>query len=159
PPPRAPLPARPLSAPDPVFSSQAVVTLYPAPVAFAYRRFYQETDLRSRLDALFCVLEAAVRYLVALGVSDLFRLLAAGAGGAALPAPPAFDFLRRRRPVALGTWLDALAETARALAGRGAVVAELPEVCRPGGPLVEGLLRPLVRRRNECAHPDGGVRI
>jgi hypothetical protein len=149
----------PTSAPDPAFSAQTVVTLYPAPIAFAYRRFYQETDPRSRLDALFCVLEAAVRYLVALGVSDLFRSLAeAGANRTAIPEHPAFDFLRRRRPVSLGTWLEALGETARALDGAAPVVAELPEVCRPGGTLVE-LLLPLVSRRNECAHPDGSIRI
>jgi serine/threonine protein kinase len=150
----------PTSAPDPVFSSQMVVTLYPAPIAFAYRRFYQETEPRLRLDALFCVMEASVRYLLALGLSDLFRSLArSDRTGAALPDNPSFDFLRRRRPVSLGTWVDALIETARALEGETPVIKELPELCRPGGSFVENLLRPLVRWRNDCAHPDGSIRV
>jgi serine/threonine protein kinase len=152
--------APPASVQDPVFSSQMVVTLYPAPIAFAYRRFYQETDPRSRLDALFCVMEASVRYLLALGLSDLFRSLARPhRTGSALPDNPTFDFLRRRRPVSLGTWVDALIETARALETETPVIKELPGLCRPGGPFVENLLRPLVRWRNDCAHPDGTIRV
>jgi serine/threonine protein kinase len=157
-------PPPPIVAADPVFSSQLVVTLYPAPLAFPYRRFYQETEPRSRLDALFCVVEATVRYLLTLGISDLFHCLAEpGRGGAAeLPANPALDFLRHRKPVSLGTWVDALAETARALAGEEPsrrVLQELPKVCRPGGPFLQELVKPLVQQRNHCAHPDGTIHV
>jgi serine/threonine protein kinase len=161
--PSQPPPAAPLTAPDLVFSSQLVVTLYPAPLAFPYRRFYQETEPRSRLDALFSVVEAAVRYLLTLGISDLFACLAEpGRDSTGLPAHPVFDILRQRRPVSLGTCVDALAETARALDAEDAsrrVLQELPQVCRPGGPFVQELVKPLVRQRNQCAHPDGTVHV
>jgi hypothetical protein len=143
-----------------VFSSQSVVTLFPAPIAFAYRRFYQDDSPRSRLDAMFCVLEACLRYLLTLGLSDLFRALAApGREKADVPAHEAFDFLRRRRPVSLGGWVTTLVETARALQAEQAVVSELAEMCGPGKPLIERLFLPLVRRRNACVHSDGSISI
>jgi serine/threonine protein kinase len=159
---RTPAPA-PVSAPDQAFSSQTVVTLYPVPVAITYRRFCQETHPRSRLEALFFVLESAVRYLLTLGVSDLFGVLAnSGRDPAAALAHADFEFLRRPRPMLLGKWVAALRETARALAAvpvNERFVAELPEVCRPGGALDADLLAGLVSRRNDCAHPDGSIRL
>jgi hypothetical protein len=146
-----------------VFSSQLVVTLYPATIAFPYRRFYQETEARSRLDSLFCVVEATVRYLLTLGIGDLFHCLAEpGRDAAELPGNPVFDFLRLRKPVPLGTWVDALAETARALAGEEQskrILQELPEVCRPDSRFVQELVKPLVQQRNRCAHPDGTIHV
>jgi hypothetical protein len=134
-----------------------VVTRYPAPVALAYRRFCRQREPAARLRALFAALEATLRYLVTLGVCDLFRRLAeAGSPGASLPDHPAFDFLRRPRPLTLGARVEALRETARALAsGPPGVVPELPAVCAPGGRLVGQDLARLVELRNAHAH-DGG---
>jgi CHASE2 domain-containing sensor protein len=141
------------------FSSQWVVLHYPVPVALAFRRFLQQPEPRSRLDMLFAALEATLRYLVALGVSDLFQCLARKKGDdGALPAHGAFDFLRKPKATQLGMWCEALRETARALAGeRGRVIDELPAVCRPGGRLDTDLLARLVAFRNQCAHPGGGI--
>jgi serine/threonine protein kinase len=160
--PAAPAPAA-VSAPDQAFSSQTVVTLYPVPIAITYRRFCQETHPRSRLEALFFVLEASVRYLLTLGVSDLFQsLTVSGRDPAEALAHADFEFLRRPRPMLLGKWVGALRETARALAAvptGDRIIQELPEVCRPGGPLDADLLAWLVGRRNDCAHADGSIRI
>jgi serine/threonine protein kinase len=153
----------PVSAPDQAFSSQTVVTLYPAPIAITYRRFCQETHPRSRLEALFFVLEAGVRYLLTLGVGNLFQSLAAsGRDPAEALAHADFEFLRRPQKMLLGKWVAALRETARALAAVPAgdrLVQELPEACRPGGTLDADLLAWLVGRRNDCTHTDGSIRL
>jgi serine/threonine protein kinase len=160
--PAAPVPPSSI-APDQVFSSQTVVTLYPAPIAITYRRFCQETHPRSRLEALFCVLEASVRYLLTLGISDLFgSLVETGGDPAEALAHADFEFLKRPQRMLLGKWVGALRETARALAAMPAsarMVGELPEVCRPGGPLDAELLAWLVGRRNDCVHTDGSIRL
>ncbi len=146
-------------AASPAFSSHAVVTCYPAPVALAYRRFCRQQDPTARLQALFAALEATIRYLVTVGVSDLLRGLAtSGSPGARLPEHPAFDFLRRPRPMTIGDWISALREPARALAaGPPGVVPELGVVCAPGGPLVDGALSRLVALRNAHVHQEGNL--
>ena len=148
---------------DAAFSSQTIVTQYPAPIAIAYRRFYQETEPRLRLDALFCVLEASVRYLVTLGVSDLLHCQSG------LPEEnwklldhAEYEFLRNSRPMPLGKWIASLRETARTLGSPSSqrrVIQELHETCRPGGHFDADLLKALVDQRNDCAHPDGSIRI
>jgi serine/threonine-protein kinase len=144
---------------DQAFSAQTVLTYYPAPIAVAFRRFCRQAEPRARLDRLFYAVEAALRYLTTLAVCDLFACRA-GANGASLelPAHPAFDFLRRPRPMQLGLWLEALREAARELAGQpGLAVRELPEVCAPGG-RVEGRIVPgLIALRNRTAHAAGGI--
>jgi hypothetical protein len=147
------------SAACPAFSSHTVVTRYPAPVALAYRRFCRQREPAARLKALFASLEATLRYLVTLGVCDLLRRLAtSGSPGARLPNHPAFDFLRRPRPMTLGAWVEALRETARALAsGPPGVVPELADVCAPGGRLVSQDLARLVELRNAYAHEGGNL--
>src|SRR5437588_8967649 len=98
------------------FSSQTVVTYYPAPVAVAYRRFCDYENPTDRLLKLVAATEALLRYLVTLGISDLFHCLAAsGQQDAALPEHDAFDFLRRPQKMQLGLWSAALGETARTL--------------------------------------------
>ena len=152
-------PARPgpEAAEDEAFSALTVVTRYPVPVAVAYRRFCQEQDPVSRMTALTRAVEATLRYLSVVALSDLFHCLAASPGGdRGLPEHPAFDCLRRRRPMTLGVWLDALREAARALAGEpGRFVRPLPEVCGPGGALDRELLAPLVESRNRFVHEAG----
>jgi serine/threonine protein kinase len=146
---------------DRAFSAEMVVTHYPAPVALAYRRFYREAEPRARLDRLFFAVEATLRYLVTLGLSDLLQCLATdGADDLALPRHKAFDFLRRHQPMQLGMWLEALRETARELARQpGRLVAELPEACAPGGRLDEDVLRRLIEHRNQATHREGSVPI
>jgi hypothetical protein len=153
-----PVPRPPL-AQSPAFSSHTVVTRYPAPIALAYRRFCRQQDAATRLRMLFAALEATLRYLVALGVCDLFRGLAeAGGPDARLPDHAAFDFLRRHRAMPLGMWAEALRETARVSAGmEGLVVPELPAVCAPGGPFDSGLVAGLIRTRNEHIHEGGNL--
>jgi hypothetical protein len=151
---------RPTPSPsNPAFSSHTVVTRYPAPIALAYRRFCRQREPAARLKALFAALEAALCYLAILGVCDLFRRLAmAGVPGARLPDHPAFDFLRRPRPMTLGAWIEALRETARALAaGPPGFVPELAAACAPDGRLVGQDLARLVQLRNAHAHEAGGL--
>jgi hypothetical protein len=136
-----------------------VVTRYPAPVALAYRRFCRQREPAARLRALFAALEATLRYLVTLGVCDLLRRLAGpGEPAGRLPDHPAFDFLRRPRPMTLGAWLEALRETARALAaGPPGFLPELAAVCAPDGRLVSQDVARLVELRNAHAHEGGGL--
>ena len=151
------------NAADQAFSSQTVVTNYPVPIAITYRRFCQETHPCLRLEALFFVLEASVRYLLTLGMSDLFHcLVATGQDAADVLGHQEFEFLRRPKPMLLGRWVAALRETARTLAAipsEQRVVQELPEVCRPGGNLDANLIARLVERRNGCTHNDGSIRV
>ncbi len=152
--------AGPPAAHSTAFSSHAIVTRYPAPIALAYRRFCRQQDSATRLRMLFAALEATLRYLVTLGICDLFRGLAEAGGEVQLPEHAAFDFLRRPRPMSLGLWAEALRETARALAGQeGRVVRELPEVCAPGGDLDARVLAGLIRTRNECFHEEGNLTL
>jgi serine/threonine protein kinase len=145
---------------EPPFTPHGTVLRYPAPLALPYRRFLQQKEPRLRLDALFYVLESTLRYLVTLGISDLFGCLAARGEPAELPAHAAFDFLRKPRPMQLGMWCEALRETARALAPQeGQVVQELPSVCRPGGRLDGEIVPWLIERRNRCAHREGGIAL
>jgi hypothetical protein len=152
-----PPPAPPASSP--AFSSHTVVTRYPAPIALAYRRFCRQREPAARLTRLFAALEVTLRYLAGLGVCDLLRGLAAsGSADARLPDHPAFDFLRRPRPMTLGAWVEALRETARALAsGPPGVVPELAAVCAPDGRLVGQDLARLVALRNAHVHEEGGL--
>jgi hypothetical protein len=139
------------------FSSETVVVHYPAPIALAYRRFCREGEPRARLERLFFAAEAAARYLVTLGVCDLLHRLAGGGDDLALPAHSAFDFLRRPRPMTLGLWAEALRETARALTNYpDRAVAELPDVCAPGGEL-DATLGRLVQLRNAPVHAEGSL--
>jgi Protein kinase domain/Inner membrane component of T3SS, cytoplasmic domain/GAF domain len=147
------------AAVSPAFSSHVVVTRYPAPIALAYRRFCRQREPTARLKALFAALEATLRYLVTLGVCDLLRRLAApGQSEARLPDHSGFDFLRRSRPMTLGAWVEALRETARALAtGPPAFVPELASTCAPDGRVVSQHLGRLVELRNAHAHEGGSL--
>jgi hypothetical protein len=147
------------AAASPAFSSHSVVTRYPAPIALAYRRFCRQREPTARLKALFAALEVTLRYLVSLGVCDLLRRLAtSGSPDARLPDHPAFDFLRRPRPMPLGVWVEALRETARALAsGPVGIVPELAAVCAPDGQLIRQDLARLVELRNAHVHEGGSL--
>jgi serine/threonine protein kinase len=142
---------------DRAFSAELVVTHYPAPVALAYRRFCRQAEPRARLERLFYAVEACLRYLVTLGLSDLLQCLAADAQDTlTLPAHEAFDFLRRPVPMQLGMWLSGLRETARALARQPErFVPELSELCEPGGRLERDVLGQLIAYRNEATHAGG----
>ena len=138
---------------DHAFSSQTIVTSYPYPIAIAYRRFLAEREPVGRLQKLFATTEALLRYLVTLGVSDLFHCLARD--GAALPDHQSFEFLRTPKPMLLGMWLGALRETARALRPReNRFIQELPVVCSAEGELCQHLMAELVTSRNDCIHPS-----
>jgi hypothetical protein len=146
-------------AASPAFSSHTVVTRYPAPIALAYRRFCRQREPTSRLMRLFAALEATLRYLVTLGVCDLFRGLAmSGLPDARLPDHSAFDFLRRPRPMTLGAWLESLRETARVLAsGPPGMIPEIAAVCAPDERLIGRNLARLVELRNAYAHQEGNL--
>jgi hypothetical protein len=91
----------------------------------------------------------------------LGHLAESGGDGAKVLGHGAFDFLRKHRPMPLGNWVAALRETARVLASVGpgkCLIGELPQVCRPDGDLLTGLLPVLVRVRNPHVHPDGSIR-
>jgi serine/threonine protein kinase len=142
------------------FSSQTVIAQYPAPIATAYRRLFQPEDSSTRLRMVFAAVEATLRYLVTLGVGDLFRSLASsGEDASQLLEHEAFAFLRRHQPMTLGGWRSALAETARVLAERAnGIVRELPSTCRPDGTLLPIIDR-LIQARNKCSHEDGSIAI
>jgi WD40 repeat protein len=147
-------------AKDHTFSSHTVLIHYPAPVALPYRRFCDYENPTDRLLRLFAAVEAVARYLLTLGISDLFHCLAeSGDADARLPDHPAFEFLKRPRAMQLGLWLVALQETARGLATQPRrFLAELPAVADPGGRLL-AILGELVSRRNRCIHEDGSISI
>src|SRR5262249_6405384 len=108
---------RPAMPDSGAFSSRRVLIHYPARIALAYRRVCQQGKPGDRTDRLFGVLEATLKYLVFLGVSDLLRCRAgSGAPAAELLGNPAFDFMSRPTKMLLGKWAAALRETARALA-------------------------------------------
>jgi hypothetical protein len=151
----------PRAAVSPAFSSHTVVTRYPAPVALAYRRFCRQPDSATRLRMLFAALESTLRYLVTLGVCDLFhRLILTGEADARLPDHPAFDFLRRARPMHLGLWAETLRETARTLAaGPTPLLPEIAATCAPGGRFDAECVAPLIALRNDCIHAEGGLTL
>jgi hypothetical protein len=146
-------------AASPAFSAHTVVTRYPAPIALAYRRFCRQQVPVARLHALFAALEATLRYLVTLGVCDLFRGLAmSNSPDARLPQHPAFDFLRRSRPMTIGARIETLRETARGLAlGPAGMMPELAIACAPDGRLASQILNRLVQLRNAQAHDAGNL--
>ena len=104
-----------------------------------------------------------MRYLLTLGVSDLFQSLAeSGRDPAEALAHADFEFLRRPRPMLLGSGSGRCARRRGHLAAvppGDHIIEELPEVCRPGGTLDSDLLAWLVGRRNDCAHADGSIRL
>ena len=159
-PPPAPAPPRRLRfEPGEAFSSQTVVLHYPAPIAIAYRRFSWSNDPKDQLFRLFLTFQATLRYLVTLGLSDLFHCKVQAAGPVEpLPKNQAFDLLRRPTRMTLGQWVQTLRETARLLARQpGRFVRELPEVCQPGGFLEQDFFRWITDSRNDEFHPDAEI--
>src|SRR5205823_3922073 len=108
----------------------------------------------------FRSLEATLRYLVTIGVSDLFHCLShRGGGGEELEKYHGLEFLRRPTTMSLGRWHRALQETAQALQCEpGRVLVELPEVCGRGGRLDEQIAW-LIHYRNECIHESGSITL
>src|SRR5439155_19446345 len=123
--------------------------------ALTHARFCREIEPPAQLQGLFSIFEATLRYLVALGLSDLLTSLAlADDDSVALPAHRAFDLLRKESNFLVGRWAETLRETARALGGQPRpFVPELPARCRPGEAAFENLISSLVRQRNDWAHP------
>ncbi len=139
---------------SPAFSSHTVVTRFPAPIALAYRRFCRQDEPVARLRMLFAALEATLRYLVTLAVSDLLK----EPRPEGLPTHQAFDFLRRQKPVSLGSRGESLREAVRLLADGGCCfVPELVEVCAPDGPFFRRVVARLVQQRNTLAHEDASI--
>lgn len=143
------------------FSAQSVLIHYPAPIAFAYRRFCQAREPAARLDRLFKALEATIKYLAFVGLADLLWLGARQGGtGPVVPEAPAFDCLRRPTKMTLGKWVALLRGVAAALGReRDRFVKELPEVCRPGDYLDTYLLEWIVASRNVAEHVEGSLAL
>jgi serine/threonine protein kinase len=144
---------------SPAFSSHTVVTRFPAPIALAYRRFCRQQEPTARLKMLFAALDATLRYLVTLAICDLLVELSIGQPrNESLPDHEAFDFLRRHKPVSLGSRLETLRETARLLArGRVHLIPELATVCAPDGSFINRVLARLVKLRNTLSHEEGAI--
>jgi hypothetical protein len=142
------------------FSSQSVVIHYPAPIAVAYRRFCNHENPTDRLLKLFVAAEAVVRYLVSLGLSDLFHCLAFSAKpDVELPDDTALSFLRRPKKLTFGGWITALRATLKALADQPCrFIQELPTMADASGHVFK-LLEDQVARRNRVLHADGNVAI
>jgi serine/threonine protein kinase len=161
-----PAPSQPLTPPrrlrfEPgeAFSSQTVVLHYPAPIALAYRRFTWSGEPKDQLFRLFLTFQATLRYLVTLGLSDLFHCKVRSAGPVEpLPKNQAFDLLRRPTRMTLGQWIQTLRETARVLDRQPhRFIRELPEVCRPGGSLEQDFFRWITDSRNDEFHPKADI--
>ncbi len=156
-------PSHPPPLPEPrhgdrAFGSSTVVVHYPAPISIAYRRFLQCSDVSARGAALFAVVERTLRYLVYLGVSDIFAAVAAGRLNADVMRHKAFLFLASETRMTMGMWVSAVREVARVLGScPSRLVRPLPEVCRPGGPFDQEVLCWLVNRRNLAEHPAGAL--
>jgi hypothetical protein len=143
------------------FSAQSVLIRYPAPIALAYRRFCQTREPALRLDRLFKALEATIKYLAFLGLSDLFHLRAGpDRQGGVIPDDAVFDCLRRPTRMTLGKWVALLRGVAAALADEPhRFISELPEVCRPGGYLDAQLFDWIVATRNLAEHVEGSLAL
>jgi hypothetical protein len=142
---------------DEAFSSHTVLVHYPAPVALAYQRICHQRDPAQRLDRLFKALEAMLKYLTFLGLSDLFHRLACSDRPPTL-LHPELEFLRKSVPLTLGKWVAALREVSRLLAQQpDRFVQELPAVCRPGGHFDQNILGWIVANRNLVEHPPGAL--
>jgi ABC-type branched-subunit amino acid transport system ATPase component len=153
-----PAPRR-LGSGDSAFSSLAVIVRYPTPLAIAYRRFCRQQDPATRLQMLNATVEIMLRYLVTLGLADLFACsdLSATEDIQALRSD-AFEFLRYPKPMLLGLWVRALRELAAALGEqRSPFFPDFPAACGPKSPLVNEALQRLVTLRNQLAHPTGGI--
>jgi transcriptional regulator with AAA-type ATPase domain len=156
--PRRPVSSRASELDELAFSSHTVITSYPAPIAAAYRRFCDYENPTDRVLKLFAAAEAVARYLVILGVSDLFHCLAASDPPGALPPGKEFAFLQSGARMQMGMWIGVLRTTAAALPGHpGRVLSELPALGDSKG-LVQAVLDELVKQRNRCIH-DGTISI
>jgi serine/threonine protein kinase len=148
---------------DEAFSAQTVVLHYPAPIAIAYRRFCYREEPRDRLAQLFDTFEATIKYLVYLGISDLFYCLArSGQPGAALPSHQAFDFTRwpKRAKMTLGRWVEALRQSAVELDKQpDRFIEELPKVCGPDGFLDRVVFTWITANRNAATHRRGSISL
>jgi serine/threonine protein kinase len=144
---------------DEVFSSDSVVVHYPAPIALAYRRCCQQRNSHARWQYLVKSLEALIKYLVFIGLSDLLECCSLTGRTDAL-GDPAFDFLRRPIPMTLGRWCGALGETATALEDhQSRFLIEYAVACRRDGRLVASLISPFVSARNAAEHSDGSIAV
>ena len=155
---RAPWGLDPGSVED-AFSSHTVLTRFPAPIAIAYGRFCRQENPRVRMDMLFLAAEATVRYLVILGLSDLFHCSAeADDERHAVLQQPAFGFLWTSIPMTFGKWRDALRAAAQALAEEPRrFVGELPLLSARGAGVTADLLDRVVTARNDIRHRPGSV--
>jgi hypothetical protein len=149
------------STADEAFSSHTIVVRYPTPIAIAYRRFVRQADAPTRLRMLFSTFEATVRYLVTIGVAELFHELASQSGRKPeLPEHEAFNFLRRKTPMTLGMWVSALREVGRELARQPLrFVPDLAECCGPESEFSTKSAEWLVNKRNDCFHEDGSLAL
>jgi putative ABC transport system ATP-binding protein len=139
------------------FSSLTVTLRYPAPIAIAYRRFLRQKEPAARLSLLLAALEALLRYLVTLGLADLFACHGPTEEIPALQGE-GFTFLREPVRMQLGLWARALRELAAALAKEpDRFLTELPSACGPGSVLVGRTLEQLLALRNKWAHPPNGI--
>jgi serine/threonine protein kinase len=139
------------------FSSRTIETLYPQPIAVAFRRFYQKPDGAAKLLELYDTLETLLRYLVVLALSDLFQSLAeTGREHASLPDDKLFDMFRqpKTRGLQLGQWLELVRKLAIALGkeSRGRMVEDFPRVCGEGSDFDTKIAGPLIALRNNFVH-------
>lgn len=152
---------RPTSPTDEAFSAQMVVLRYPAPIAIAYRRFCARTQPRDRLAQLFDTFEITLKYLVYLGLSDLFHTRLRGNESCPpLPKRQGFDLTRRSLRMTLGQWVRSLVDVADELARcDNHFVHELPGVCGSKGSLYGEIFSWLTEKRNETIHRRGGISL
>jgi hypothetical protein len=134
------------------------VVHYPAPIAIAYRRFCRRREPADRLAQLFDAFGATVKYLVYVGLSDLFSGLIQSGQPLALPRGQPFNFLREPHKKTLGQWVETLRVTATELGKQpNRFLRELPEVCDEQGYLDRVLFSWIAQNRNAVNHTRGNI--
>ncbi|MCA9067838.1 MAG: hypothetical protein KDA84_02885, partial [Planctomycetaceae bacterium] len=139
------------------FSPVSVVTRYPLPIAAAYRRFCRQHEPVSRLTAGFSVVEALLKYLAAVGISNWLTSHPDQKTSLELFNEDTFKFLRSPRPMSLGNWLGVVRELGRNLSKfPESFCPEFGKVCHPTAPLLDTIFSKLISARNDFVHPRQG---
>lgn len=126
---------------------------FPFPVALPYHRVFLDADRRAQMESLVHTLQALLKYLTFVGLSDLLQC-AAWRGTFGVNGP--LVFLQKYVPVTLGQWRVALREVAKRLAQEDEnrrVVRELPGAVAEGSPF-DNLIGDVLGQRNEWIHDD-----
>ena len=144
---------------DDAFSSQAVVSRFPAPIAHAYLRFRTAEEHCAKLLAMFAAFEAILRYLVTIGFCDLLASTPASRREKVF-SHSEFEILKTKTKPALGHWIGLARGVGRELGKLDhSFVEKLPALLDSKGQFVARIADEFVTLRNDTCHPNGTIAI